>query len=121
MCPLRCLQHTEERPKIRVPPNAKTVFPSAENWIPGFELKVRFFPATAEARGAHVADVICEVGVHGTGFQGDVEGAEGGGWGVVVLRCGPLDAVEIFGEMGALVGEPVALLGCEVPAPVADF
>ena len=78
--------------EIGVPADAETVLPAAEHGVSGPELEEGFLSAAAEARGADVADVVDEVGVHAAWFQGHGERAHGAGGRVVVLRHGPLHA-----------------------------
>lgn len=104
-----------------VPADAKAVVPSAKYRVARFELEVSFAQAISEAAGGDVADVVDEVRVQGADFEGYVEGFEGACWGVVVLCCGPGYSGEMFGELGALVCEPVAFFRREVATPVAYF
>ncbi len=66
------LHTAEELAEVSVPSDPETVFPASEYGIPRFELEVGFLFAAPEAGGAHVADVVGEVGVQGTDFQGHV-------------------------------------------------
>lgn len=113
----------QEVAQVGVPADAEAVFPPAEDGVPWLELEVGLLAAAAaaEARRAHVADVVGEVRVQGAGAQGHVEGAQRRGWRAVVLRRGPLHAVEVAAELRALVCEPVPLLARQVPAPLRDF
>lgn len=122
---LRCgAQLAQEGYEIGVPADAETVFPAAEDGIPRFEFQHGFLvlaAAGAEARCGDVADVVCEIRIHAPCLQGNLQLPESRGGRVVILRRGPLHAVEVLLELGALVGEPVPLLGREVAAPVRDF
>ncbi len=121
MAPFCAFQHAQEGFKIGVPADAETVFPSAEDGISGFEFEVGFSLVAPEARRTHVADVVGEIGVQAADLQRHVQIAEGRCRGLVVLRRGPLHAVEVVFEVRALVREPVAFFGRKVAAPVADF
>lgn len=123
---LRCVvEFAQEGFEIGVPADAETVFPPSEDGVARFEFEQGFGPlfggGGAEARGGDVADVVCEIWVHAARLQGNLELPQRRGGRVVILRRGPLDAVEIFFQIGTLVGEPVAFLDREVAAPVRDF
>ena len=95
MTPLRIFQYAQEGCEIGIPSNPETVFPAAKDRVPGFEFQVRLSFVAPEARGTDVANVVDEIRVQTPHLQRYIELSKGGGSGLVVLRCGPLDAIEI--------------------------
>lgn len=114
----------KEGREVVVPANAEAVVPSAEDGEPGTKLQggvtVRDLSGTVAARG-NVANVVGEVGVHGAGLEGDLQLADSGGRQLLVAADGPFHAVEVVGELGAVVAQPVALFRRQVAAPVGHF
>ena len=112
----------QRAPQVRVPADLELVAPAAEDGVAGLDLEQRGGAAgAAEVARRHVADVVDEVGAAGAGREGQPQLAQRVRRWVVVLRGGPLDAVEEALDARGAVAELVALLGREVAAPVADL
>ena len=113
----------EEAGEVVVPADAEAVVPAAENGETRAQLQrgVAARLPGAVAAGRDVADVVREVGVDGARLQREGEFADCGRGQLLEAADGPFDAGELVHEVGAVVAQPVALLGCQVAAPVRHF
>jgi hypothetical protein len=107
--------------QIGVPTRLEAVVPAAVQGISGLKLEIGFALVSPEARGRNVSNVVNEVCVNRANGEREAHLLERNrGWvEVVCLLVG--DTAEMVLELGRTVGEPVALLSCDVAAPVADF
>lgn len=114
---------TEKCGKTIIPTNAEAVIPPTKDGEAGMKLQLSAtlrLPGTVVA-GGDVTDVVDEVRVDGTRFQRVLDLASREGRQILPRAESPVHAVELVQQLRAVVVEPVALLGGQVPAPVGDL